>query len=87
MVSKNPTGQQPMPRSPKAPGKEKAKPFGPLGVEEKPEGGRTKFDVPSREEDDFAIDEQREKRIRGNEGPKDAHYADDADLDRVPRKD
>ena len=76
MVKDNPTGQQPMPASPKAPGEEKRKPFGPSAAEDHG-NGETKYDVPSEAEDDFAIDEQREKRIRGNESPKDVHFPDD----------
>lgn len=77
MVKDNPTGQQPMPPSPKAPGPEKAKPFGESEAPEKGEG-ETRYDVPAKGADDFAIDEQREKRIRGNEAPKDVHFPDDA---------
>lgn len=73
MVKANPTGQQPMPPSPKAPGEEKRKPFGASEAEERPGGGETKYDRPAEAADDFAIDEQREKRIRGNEAPKDVH--------------
>jgi hypothetical protein len=78
MVKNNPTGQQPMPPSHAAPGKEKRKPFGESKARDKGPG-KTKFDVPSQAEDDFAIDEQREKRIRGNESSrrKDVHFPDD----------
>ena len=41
------------------------------GQTPQPEGGQTKYDKPSRADEDFAIDEERDKRIRGNEAPKD----------------
>ncbi|WOI55751.1 hypothetical protein [Palleronia sp. LCG004] len=48
---------------------------GPIAAEEKPEGGQTKFDKPSKGMDDFATDEMRDKPIRGPEG----HAEDDED--------
>ncbi|PWJ20876.1 hypothetical protein [Jannaschia seohaensis] len=67
MVRKTPTGHQPRPPSPRPPR---------TGKETTREGDKTKYDTPSRAEDDFAIDEQREKRIRGDETPKDVHVPD-----------
>jgi hypothetical protein len=80
MVKKNPTGQQPMPPSEKAPGPEKLKPFGRSEAPDKGPG-KTPLDKPSKAEDDFAIDEQREKRIRGNESSrtKDVYVPKDDD--------
>ncbi|MGB3408193.1 MAG: hypothetical protein WBA67_11940 [Jannaschia sp.] len=71
MVKKNPTGQQPMPEGAHKPGTAKENPFGESAADTAPEGEKTKYDKPSVASDDFAIDEQREKRIRGNEAPKD----------------
>lgn len=70
MVKKNEDGQQPMPESPHRPGGDKKNPYGESKAEPKPEGGKTKYDKPAKGEDDFATDELREKRIRGNEGMK-----------------
>ncbi|TFL16238.1 hypothetical protein [Jannaschia formosa] len=76
MVKANPTGQQPMPPSDEAPGPEKSKPFGVSEAKKKPGDGKTKYDKPSEASDDFAIDEKREKRVRGNEAPKDVSTPD-----------
>lgn len=62
---------QPIPERPHAPGDPKSDGFGPSEAEPRPEGGKTKYDVPAQAEDDFAIDEERDKQIRGNEAPKD----------------
>lgn len=70
MVKNNPTGQQPMPASPDASGKPKQRAYGESAA--KPQGdGQTKWDKPAKGADDFAIDEERSKPIRGNEAPKD----------------
>ncbi|WP_371153564.1 hypothetical protein [Jannaschia sp. 2305UL9-9] len=71
MVKANPDGQQPMPASPDPDEPEKKNHFGESKAQEKPRDGKTKYDVPAAAEDDFAIDEQRAKPIRGNEAPKD----------------
>ncbi|MCK0166507.1 hypothetical protein MWU52_02975 [Jannaschia sp. S6380] len=63
--------QQPIPERPHAPGAPKKNPYGESEAVEKPEGGRTKYDKPAEGADDFAIDEERDKRIRGNEAPDD----------------
>lgn len=68
-------GQQPLPRNPDAPGPAKANPYGESAAERKPEGGKTKYDVPAEGADDFAIDELRDKRIRGNESVRDEDQA------------
>jgi hypothetical protein len=77
MVRDNDDGQQPMPESPHRPGPSKGLGYGPSeapGKEaaDKPDGmtGKTKYDKPAKAEDDFNLDEMREKRIRGNEAPK-----------------
>ena len=71
MVKRNSTGQQPMPASPHAPGKPKEKPYGESAAKKTSDGGKTGYDVPAKAADDFAIDELREKRIRGNEATDD----------------
>ncbi|WGH78781.1 hypothetical protein [Jannaschia ovalis] len=70
MVKDNPDGQQPMPESPHRPGGDKGNPYGESEAARRPEGGKTKYDKPAKGADDFATDELREKRIRGNEAPK-----------------
>ena len=67
MVKDNDDGQQPMPPSPHKPGPPKENTYGESAAEERPEGGKTKYDEPAKGADDFATDEQRDKRIRGNE--------------------
>ncbi|CTQ50806.1 hypothetical protein [Jannaschia donghaensis] len=62
---------QPIPERPHPSGDPKSDNYAPVDVEPKPEGGKTKYDKPTDGADDFAIDEQRDKRIRGNEAPKD----------------
>ena len=71
MVKRNTTGQQPMQDGPHKPGPRKGSPYGPSEAPQTKTGGKTKYDRPSVAADDFAIDEQREKRIRGNEAPQD----------------
>lgn len=44
-------------------------PFGPIGKKGKPEKGSGNLDKPSKESEDFAIDEHREKSLRGNQEP------------------
>ncbi|CUH39111.1 hypothetical protein JSE7799_01832 [Jannaschia seosinensis] len=67
MVKDNDDGQQPMKPSPHKPGRPKENTYGESAADKKPEGGRTKYDKPAVGADDFATDEQRDKRIRGNE--------------------
>ncbi|MEM7489952.1 MAG: hypothetical protein AAF390_12605 [Pseudomonadota bacterium] len=64
-------GQQPLPRHPDAPGPDKANPYGESAATPRTGGGETKYDQPAEGADDFAIDELRDKPIRGNEAPKD----------------
>ncbi|MGB3553406.1 MAG: hypothetical protein WBA25_02075 [Jannaschia sp.] len=71
MVKSNDDGQQPMPEGDDAPGKPKERVYGESRAEKRPEGGKTKYDEPAVGADDFATDELREKRIRGNEAPDD----------------
>jgi hypothetical protein len=66
-------GQQPLPARPERPGAEKANTYGESEAPERPEGGKTKYDVPAKGADDFATDELRDKRIRGNESVDDDH--------------
>ncbi|WP_298432828.1 hypothetical protein [uncultured Jannaschia sp.] len=65
-------GQQPLPKGDDAPGHDRANPFGESAAEPQSDGGRTKYDKPATGADDFAIDELRQKRIRGNESSRDA---------------
>ncbi|WP_179379910.1 hypothetical protein [Jannaschia marina] len=62
---------QPIPDRPHAPGDPKDNAFGESRAKRQPDGGQTRYDKPARAADDFAIDEARDKRIRGNEAPKD----------------
>ncbi len=62
--------QQPIPERPHAPGPEGKDGYGESAAEKKPEGGKTKYDQPAVGAEDFAIDEDRDKAIRGNEAPK-----------------
>lgn len=64
------TNQQPIPNRSHAPGPEGKDGFGPSEAKKSPEGGKTKYDVPSVAAEDFSIDEMRDKPIRGNEAPK-----------------
>jgi hypothetical protein len=68
-------GQQPLPTHDERPGPEKANTYGESAAEKKPEGGKTKYDVPAKGADDFATDELRGKRIRGNESVDDDHQS------------
>ena len=63
--------QQPIPDRSHPSGDPKGDNYGESKAEKKPEGGKTKYDKPAEGAEDFAIDEQRDKRIRGNESPKD----------------
>ncbi|CTQ34023.1 hypothetical protein [Jannaschia rubra] len=63
--------QQPIPEKPHAPGKAKENPYGESKAEKKPAQEKGKYDKPAKAADDFVIDEEREKQIRGNEAPKD----------------
>ena len=63
--------QQPIPERPHAPGPAKSDSYGPVKVEKKPLEEKGKYDKPSDPADDFVIDEERDKPIRGNESPKD----------------
>ena len=65
------SSQQPIPERDHASAPEGKETFGESHADKKPEGGKTKFDVPSEGSEDFAIDELRDKPIRGNEAPKD----------------
>lgn len=69
MVRKNEDGQQPMPEHSHRPGDPKENSYGESEAAPKG-GGKTKYDKPAKGADDFATDELREKRIRGNEAPK-----------------
>lgn len=70
-MSERDAPQQPIPERPHSPGDPKKNPYGQSEAEKKPGGGKTKYDKPADGADDFAIDEERDKRIRGNEAPKD----------------
>ena len=63
--------QQPIPERDHAAGDPKENSFGESEAPKSPEGGKTKYDKPSEGADDFSIDEDRDKPIRGNEAPKD----------------
>lgn len=62
--------QQPIPDRHHAKDREGKETFGPSNARPRPDGGKTKYDKPSEAADDFAIDELRDKPIRGNESPK-----------------
>lgn len=65
--------QQPIPDRDHAPGKEGKEGkdgYGESEAAKRPEGGKTKYDKPADGADDFVIDEQRDKPIRGNEPTK-----------------
>ena len=68
---KGDAGQQPLPEDDHAPGDPKRNPYGESAATPRPEGGKTDLDRPAEGADDFAIDEERDKPIRGNEAPKD----------------
>lgn len=63
-------GQQPLPDRDHAPGDAKRNPYGESEAKPRPDGGKTDLDRPAKGVDDFAIDEERDKPIRGNEAPK-----------------
>ncbi|WP_299650123.1 hypothetical protein [uncultured Jannaschia sp.] len=63
--------QQPIPERNHAPGDPKENAYGESEAQPSAEGGKTKYDKPSEGSEDFSIDEDRDKRIRGNEAPKD----------------
>ena len=62
--------QQPIPDRDHAGGPEGKHTYGPSEAKPKPGAGKTKYDKPAEGADDFAIDELRDKPIRGNEAPK-----------------
>ena len=70
-MSERDAPQQPIPPKPDAPGADKENPYGPYEAEPRPGEERGRIDKPSTAADDLAIDEERGKKIRGNEAPKD----------------
>lgn len=78
-MSERDQGQQPIPERPHSPGDPKKNPYGESEARERADDGKTKYDKPAEGADDFAIDEERDKRIRGNESEKDV--ADPPEID------